>query len=190
MAGGPLFENPDKRGSTSLLATMLTKDTRARTAAQVAEFIESVGGSFHPVAGNNSLGLAVEVLPTDVARALSVLEEATTFPGVQSPDVQHERDAHVAALQQDDDDVVTLARKRLREKFFGTHPLAFDAQGNERGVKALGVADLRDLHRRLAVGGNVVLAVAGDFEPKQIVPKLKAFLAKLPKGEGRGAWFD
>jgi zinc protease len=182
MAGGPLFEDSSKRGSTSLLATMLTKDTRARSAAQVAEFIESVGGSFHPVAGNNSLGLAVEVLPTDVARAISVLEEAIRQPAFKLQTFTTERDAHVAALQQDDDDVVTLARKRLREMFFGAHPLALDAQGNEAGVKALRVADLNALHRRLAVGGNVVLAVAGDFEPKQIVPQLKAFLAKLPKG--------
>src|SRR5690606_9687411 len=62
-------------------------------------------------------------------------------------------------------------------------PLALDAQGNERGVKALRVADLVALHRRLLVGGNVVLAVAGDFDPRELVPKLKAFLAKLPRGK-------
>ncbi len=183
MCGGPLFETADKRGSTSLLATMLTKDTRLRSAAQVAEFIESVGGSFHPVAGNNSLGLAVEVLPTDVARALSVLEQAVRFPLFKTDTFTLERDAQLAALQQDDDDVVTLARKHLREKFFGAHPLAWDAHGNERGIKALRPADLKALHRQLLVGGNVVLAVAGDFDPRQLVPKLKAFLAKLPKGK-------
>ncbi|HTO03853.1 MAG TPA: insulinase family protein [Opitutus sp.] len=107
MTGGPLFEETDKRGATSLLATMLTKDTRLRSAAQVAEYIETVGGSFHPVAGNNSLGLAVEVLPTDVGRALSILEQATRFPSFKGQTFSLERDAHVAALQQDDDDVVT-----------------------------------------------------------------------------------
>jgi zinc protease len=183
MSGGPLFEEANKRGSTSLLATMLTKDTRLRSAAKVAEYIESVGGSFHPVAGNNSLGLAVEVLPTDIERALSILEQATRFPAFKTHTFTTERDAHVAALQQDDDDVVTLARKKLREKFFGAHPLAWDAQGNERGVKALRAADLSALHRQLIVGSNVVLAVAGDFEPRQIVTKLKSFLAKFPKGK-------
>ncbi len=43
--GGPLFENPSKRGATALLATLLAKDTKHRTAAEVAEFIESVGGA-------------------------------------------------------------------------------------------------------------------------------------------------
>jgi len=182
MNGGPLFEEPAKRGSTSLLATMLTKDTRSRTAAQVAEFIESVGGVFHPVAGNNSLGLAVEVLPTDVARALAILDEAVRAPAFKTSTFAIERDAQIASLQQDEDDVVTLARKRLREKFFGAHPLAYDAQGHIDGVKSLTPKDLGALHRKLIAGSNVVLAVAGDFDPRQLAPRLKTFLAKLPRG--------
>ncbi|MEO6005976.1 MAG: pitrilysin family protein [Opitutus sp.] len=182
VCGGPMFESAGKRGATSLLATMLTKDTRTRGAAQVAEFIESVGGSFHPVAGNNSLGLSVEVLPTDVARALSVLEQATRFPAFKPDTFELERDAHVASLQQDDDDVVTIARKHMRQRFFGEHPLSLDAHGDIAGVKALRPADLKALHRKLLVGGNVVLAVAGDFDPRELTPKLKKFLSSFPKG--------
>lgn len=181
MNGGPLFEDPRKRGATALLATMLTKDTRKRSAAEVAELIESVGGGFHPVSGNNSIGLAVEVLPPDVGRAISVLEEAVRAPAFKAETFALERDAQIAGLQQDDDDVVTLARKRLRQKFFGAHPLAYDANGHQDGVKALQPKDLAALHRRLAVGGNVVLAVAGDFNPRELAPKLKTWLAKLPR---------
>ena len=179
MQGGPLFEEAGKRGATALLATMLTKDTRHHSSAEVAEFIEEVGGSFYPFSGNNSLGLAIEVLPPDAARALAVLEEAVCSPAFKAATVALERDAQVAALQQDADDVVTFARKLARKKFFGPHPLGIDAQGDEAGVKALKPADLVALHRRLCVGPNVVLAVAGDFDPRKLVPKLKTFLAKL-----------
>ncbi len=182
MQGGPLFEAPGKRGATALLATLLAKDTRDRSAAEVAQFIEEVGGSFYPFAGNNSLGLAVEVLPPDSARALAVLGAAISSPAFKPSTFRLERAAQVAALQQDADEVVTLARKRVREKFFGTHPLALDAQGNAAGVQALTPADLRDLYRRLGVASNVVLAVAGDFDPRQLRPKLQALLAKLPRG--------
>jgi zinc protease len=182
MQGGPLFEDPAKRGATALLATLLTKDTRRRSAAAVAHYIEEIGGAFYPFSGNNSIGLAAEVLPPDFGRALELMADAALAPAFKPATFNLERDALVAALQQDDDDVVTLARKRLREKFFGTHPLAFDASGHQAGVKALAPADLAALHRRLCVGSNVVLAVAGDFEPNRLVPKLKAFLAKIPRG--------
>ena len=182
--GGPLFEDSAKRGATALLATMLAKDTRTRSAAAVAQYIEEVGGSFHPFSGNNSLGLAAEVLPPDADRALSVLARALLAPGFRPATFTTERDAQLAELQQDADDVVTLARKLVRKKFFGAHPLALDDHGDEAGVKALTSADLVALHRRLCVGPNVVLAVAGDFDPKKLVPKLKAFLAKIPRGTG------
>ena len=182
MQGGPLFEAPDKRGATALLATMLTKDTRRRSAAAVAELIEEAGGAFFPSSGNNSIGLAVEVLPTDVDRALSVLADAVLAPAFKADTFRTEQEAQVAALLQDDDDVVTLARKRLRGLFFGPHPLAIDAHGTTEAVKRLKPADVAALHRRLCVGANAVLAVAGDFDPKRLIPKLKTFLAKIPRG--------
>ena len=67
------------------------------------------------------------------------------------------------------------------ERFFGNHPMALDAHGDQAGVKALTPADLTALHRRLCVGPNVVLAVAGDFQPAKLAPKLKAFLARIPR---------
>ncbi len=181
--GGVLFEESDQRGATSLLGTMLTKDAGKRTAAQVAEFIEEVGGALHPLAGNNSVGLAAEVLPPDWERALAVIADAVLAPKFLAGTFATERDAQLAALAQDDDDVVTFARKLARKKFFGAHPLALDASGDVAGVKALTPAALRALHRRIFVGPNVVLAVAGDFEPKKLLPKLKAFLARLPRGQ-------
>lgn len=180
--GGVLFEDPAQRGATSLLGTMLTKDAGKRSAAQVAQFIEEVGGSFGPLAGNNSIGVAAEVLPPDWERALAVIADAVLAPKFAASTFATERDAQLAALAQDADDVVTLARKLVRKKFFGAHPLALDAGGDEAGVKALTPAALRALHQRLFVAPNVVLAVAGDFDAKKLVPKLKAFLAKLPRG--------
>ncbi len=182
VTGGPWFEEAGQRGSSSLLVTMLTKDAGKRSAAQVARYIEEVGGSFHPLSGNNSLGLAAEVLPPDFERALSVLSAAVLAPAFKASTFKIEQEAQLAGLADDADDVVTLARKLTRRKFFGAHPLALDASGDEAGVKALTPAALRALHRRLFVGSNVVLAVAGDFEPKKLLPKLKAFLAKIPKG--------
>ncbi|MBM3854390.1 MAG: insulinase family protein, partial [Verrucomicrobia bacterium] len=187
MQGGPLYEEAGKRGATGLLSTMLTKDSRRRSAAEVARYIEEIGGAFFPFSGNNSLGLAVEVLPLDVDRAMRVLTEAMLAPAFQPATLALEREAQIAALQMDDDDVVTYARKRLRERFFGSHPLALDASGNQAGVKALEGNDLAALHGRLGVAGNVVLAVAGDFVPERLLPKLEEFLAKLPAGAA-AAW--
>ncbi len=181
--GGPMQEAANKRGATSLLATMLTKDTGKRSAADVAQFIEEVGGAFHPFSGNNSFGLAAEVLPTDVDRALTLLSEAVFAPAFKKTTFEIEREAQLAELMQDADDVVTFGRKLLRRKFFGAYPLSVDSAGDEAGLKAVTPGDLAALWKKCFVSGNVVLAVAGDFDRKKLVPQLKAFLAKVPKGK-------
>jgi len=182
MAGGPAHEPPGKRGATALLANLLTKDTRRRSAAEVARFIEEVGGAFYPFFGNCSLGLAAEVLPSDAGRAITLISEAVLEPAFKAGAVRLERDAQLASLSQDQDDVVIEARKLIRRKFFGAHPLALDALGEAAGVRALTPADLAALHRKLAVAPNIVLAVAGDL-PRGIEASLRSFLARLPAGE-------
>jgi len=181
-AGGPMFEPAAKRGLTSLLATLMAKDTKRRSAEAVAGAIEAVGGSFHEFSGNNSFGLAAEVLPGDTDLALQLIAEAVLQPAFQRETLEIERESALAALKEGLDDVVTVGRKKMREKFFGPHPFAIESGGDETGLKSISVADLRALHGRLVVAGNAVFAVAGDFDPKKLVPKLKAFLARLPKG--------
>jgi zinc protease len=181
-AGGPMFEPAGRRGANGLLATLLAKDTARRSAEEVARAIEAVGGSFHEFSGNNSFGLSAEVLPGDAALALEIISDAVLRPAFKPARLEIERESALASLKESLDDVVTVGRKKLREKFFGTHPFAIESGGDEAGLTAVGVADLKALHGRMAVAGNAVLAVAGDFEPKKLVPALKAFLTKLPKG--------
>lgn len=181
VSGGPAAEQPGRRGATALLTTLLTKDTQSRTAAEVAQAVEEVGGSFSPFSGNNTLGVAVEMLSSDADRALELLADAILTPTFAAKTFAIERDAQVAELQQDADDVVTYGRKATRRRFFGDHPLALDPQGDLADVKALTREDVRALHRRLFVSHNVVLAVAGDF-PRGFDRKLKAFLRRLPEG--------
>ncbi len=180
--GGVTHDLPEARGALSLMVTLLTKDTRKRSAEEVAALVEEVGGSFSEFAGNNTFGLTVEVLPGDADRALDVLGEALLAPAFAKETLEIEREAHLAALAEQADDVVSVARKLVRRKFFGEHPLAVDSHGTEEGLKAVKPAQLRALHKRLVVAGNCVLAVTGDFDPRTLGPKLKKLLARLPKG--------
>ncbi len=184
--GGPLFEPATRRGASGLLATLLTKDAGGRSAAEVAAAIEDVGGSFSGHAGNNTLSLSVEVLPGDRALAVELLREAVLSPGFAPRTLEIERDAALAQLQQDEDDVVTAGHRLVRARFFGDHPLALDASGRAETLREVKSADLRALWKRLSVGGNLVLAASGDFDPDQLAKELEAWLSLLPPGVAPG----
>jgi len=181
--GGPAVEPEGKAGVCNLMATLLAKDTRKRDAEQVARRIEEVGGSFSPFSGINSLGLAGEVLSTDVDRLVATFAEAVREPAFLAKTLSLERDAVLADLKQEADDIVSQGRKLMRSRFFAGNPLARDARGDAAGVASVTVADVKALHARLLVGSNVVLSVSGDFKARTLLPKLKAWLGKLPKGK-------
>jgi zinc protease len=178
-----MFEAADRAGSTSLMSTMLTKDNTKRSAEAVARAIEEVGGAFHEFSGNNSFGLVAEILPSDADLGLELIADGVFKPAFKSARLEIEREASLASLKESLDDVVTVGRKKMRERFFGAHPFATESGGDEASLKAIQIGDLKALHKKLVVAGNAVLAVAGDFDPKTFVPKLKAFLAMLPKGK-------
>ena len=183
MNGGSLFEEEGRQGTTSLLATMLTKDTEKRTALEVAAAIENAGGSFYDFSGNNSLGLAIETLPTDIDLALDILEQALFAPAFNRDTFALEKDAHLAAIKEDADDIVTAGRRALRRRFFGDHPFRLGGSGSLESVEEIEPDDLRALWSKLLVAGNVSLAVSGQFDPSVLQPRLEALLAKLPEGE-------
>ncbi|MCU0786388.1 MAG: insulinase family protein, partial [Verrucomicrobia bacterium] len=65
--GGVLAETAGNNGITQLLAKMLLKGTKRRSAEDIAREIESVGGNIDSYGGNNSFGVNVEVLSSDFA---------------------------------------------------------------------------------------------------------------------------
>lgn len=179
---GALFEPRGLRGINSLLATMLTKDTGRHSAAQVARLIEEVGGSMHPMSGNNTVGLSVEVLPSDLALGLGLLSDAVLSPAFKAATLEQEREAQLATLRDDHDNVVSHGLRLLRRRFFGGHALAVGPHGEEADVARITAKDLAAMHRNVFRSENVVLVATGDFEPKKLEAVCRQLLGKLPQG--------
>jgi len=177
--GGGTYEPADRRGATTLLTTLLTKDTQRNTAAQVAQKIEEVGGSFYPMSGNNAFGLALEVLPSDLPLAHELLADALLRPAFRKTTLEQERAAQLAALQDDNDNPVSYGLRQLRRHFFGAHPLAIGPNGSEDTLSKITTRDLTTLHAQLLAPQNLVLVAAGDFDVKKMTSQATRLLAQL-----------
>src|SRR5499427_6707281 len=73
--GGLLAETTQDNGITRLMAKVLLKGTKTRTAEQIANELESVGGSISSEAGNNSFSVSVDVMKPDVKLGLDLLSD-------------------------------------------------------------------------------------------------------------------
>lgn len=180
--GGSAVEQPGQRGVTQFLATLLTRDTLLRTAGQIASELDLLGASLNQFAGNNSFGLSLEVLSENFAETLGYLAEALQQPAFREETVAREREAQLADLAEDEDDVVTFAQRQLRVRFFGDHPLRLPPNGAEEDVRALDAAGVRSHAQKLLVGDNLVFSLAGDYRGRDL-EAVRDLARTLPTGK-------
>jgi zinc protease len=122
----------------------------------------------------------VEVLPDDLNLALELLEEALLTPAFREETFEREREAEVASLKEDLDEIFDFGRKALRRRFFGEHPFAIEPTGTVESLEQLNLNQIRSLYQRLVSAENVILSAVGDFQEAELRPKLEAFLGRLP----------
>lgn len=176
--GGSCCEMPQQRGISELLAELMTKDSAQRTASEVAELIERIGGSFHAGCGHNTVYLALEVFPEDLALAVDLLRDALLHLRIESHTFETERAAQVAQIAEQADDILEYGISALRERFFGHHPLAVNSLGLAADLECLDVGAVQACYQRLVQAPNIVVSLCGCFEVSQAVPMLSQLLGE------------
>lgn len=180
--GGPLYEKETLHGVNSLMSTMLTKDTQHRSAKEVAEAIENVGGAFSEMAGNNSFGLNLEVLPNDIELGLELLEQGLFHPSLEKRTFDQELRGQKADVQEELDDIVAKGLRELRKRFFEQHPFATEPLGDLETLSNIDLPAIKAAHKHLTQANNLVVSVSGDFDRNKMLKRLEAIFKKLPKG--------
>ncbi len=182
MGAGCPSESAEKAGLNSLLAECLLKGTRSRTAAEVADALESLGGSISSGAGNNSLSLSARCLAEDWEGMLELLADVLLHPAFPAEAVETEKQAMISDILEAEEDPLTLTFRHLRRLSYGDVSYGHVSGGTERTVRALAREDLVAQHTRLACARNMVLSVAGDIDPQAVLERVQALFAALPAG--------
>jgi zinc protease len=181
--GGLLAEIPEKNGVSQLLASTIVKGTKKRTAQQIAESLEHVGGSIGAGAGNNTVSVSVEVMKEDFPLGMEVLADVVanaTFPGNV---VALEKNSQLAAIKAEDDQITVVARNLLKPRLYGSHPYGLRVNGSPETVAKLSSGDLKDFRDRLVTGRNGVLSIFGAIDPKNALELATRDFGTLPPGE-------
>src|SRR6476661_3939878 len=180
--GGLLAENPEDNGVTRLMAKVLLKGTKTRSAEQIASELESVGGSISSDAGNNSFSVSGDVMKPDVKLGVDLLSDVllnATFP---EKAVAREKEIQIAAIQQEEEQLTTVARNIMRQALFPQHPYALRGNGSVESVKGLTQKDLIEFRDRYVVAKNGVIYVFRDVKAAEVKQLVEQALGKMKPG--------
>jgi len=180
---GVLAETGAHSGLTRLLSKVLLKGTTTRTAGQIADEIEELGGSIGSDAGNNSLSVSVRVMRPDFGTGLGLLADVLKNATMPEKAVAREKEAQLASLKAEEEEMTVVARNLLRAELFGTHPYARRISGTPESVARLTPPDLTAFRDEILVARNGVLAVFGDVRAEEVRAAVEAALGDLPAGQ-------
>src|SRR5438034_440733 len=180
--GGLLAENPEDNGVTRLMTKVLLKGTKTRTAEQIANELESVGGSVSSDAGNNSFSVSVDVMKPDVKLGVDLLSDVlldATFP---EKAVAREKEIQIAAIQQGEEQLNSVARNIMRQALFPQHPYALRSNGSVESIQRLTQKDLLEFRDRYVAAENGVIYVFGDVKASEVKQLVERTLGKMKPG--------
>jgi predicted Zn-dependent peptidase len=173
VAAGSRDERPDEHGISHLLEHMAFKGTRRRTARQISEEIESVGGDLNAATGAESTAYYARVLKQDVPLALDVLSDILSEPAFDPGELLREQSVIVQEIGAVADTPDDLIFEHLHEIAFPDQPLGRPILGTAKTVRSFTEGSLRDYLARNYRAPDLVVAAAGAVDHEAVLAEVE-----------------
>lgn len=178
---GAAADPADRLGLAQMTAAVLDKGTATRTAVQISETVEGVGGSMGAGADQDNVTVSVGVLSDQLPLAFELLSDVVLRPSFPQQEIETSRAQQLAALRAALGNPTTLASRMFERQVYGAaHP--YGRRSTPQSVAALTRDDLVAFHGAHFVPGNALLVVSGDVTPAQAQEMARRWL-----GEWSGA---
>ncbi len=158
-----------KPGLASLTGRLLEEGTTTRTAQELSQEIEDVGGSLEVGSTGGSLRVCCE----DMALGLELLADVVLRPAFPADAFGWISRRMTAELRADLEDPAFRTELAFRALVYGSHPLSRDPRGGVAELKRLTCADAEAHHRRHFTPANAILVVVGDFDSRRLKSLVK-----------------
>ncbi len=171
---GNLHEPADKAGLANLTASLLSDGTKSRTAQQISEEIEFVGGSVGASGGDDYVSASLSVLKKDVDLGFELLSDIVLNPVFPEDEINKKIERIKASLKAREEDPGFVAAKNFKAAVFGDHPYGRLVSGTSETLDRITREDLKDFHEMYYLPNNSVMAVVGDItsqEAEQLIEK-------------------
>jgi zinc protease len=163
--GGASGEDDTTAGRTLLMARTAVKGTERRTALQIAEAAELLGGSVSASVSGETVGWTVSVPVAHAAAAIELLADVAQHPTFANDALETERAVALADVAATRDDMYRFPAMLATRAAFAGHPYGVPVIGTEASLTAMTRDALAAWHRERFLHANSVTVVVGDGDP-------------------------
>ncbi|TQL69321.1 putative Zn-dependent peptidase [Nocardioides albertanoniae] len=174
---GSRDETEPQHGCSHFLEHLLFKGTPSRTALEISNSMDRVGGEFNAYTAKEYTCFHARVLDADLPLAVDVVGDMVTSSLLTADDVEAERDVILDEIAMHDDDPDDVIHNLVAEQAWGaTTPLGRGIAGTEASISALDRESIHGFYREHYVAPRMVVSVAGNLDHDTVVTMVeKAF---------------
>jgi zinc protease len=170
---GSALDPADKLGVAQLVAALLTQGTVDKSAKQLNDEIDFIGGAMGAGAGNDLSFLNMVVMKDSFDTGLRMLSDMARRPAFSPDEIERQRQQMLSGLQVSLDDPAFIADAVFERLVFGFHPYGMPQTGTPQTLAAVTRDDLLAFHRRTFVPNNTIIAVVGDVTAEEAFSGVK-----------------
>lgn len=152
-------------GVADFTASLLTKGTQKRTAPQIAEAMEALGGSINSGAGWDSSSVSVAVTSDKASLAMSIMADVVRNPVFSDEEIERYRTQVLDDLSVSFSQPGTMAQYVASRVVFGDGPYGHPLAGTPESVARIKREDVVRVHQTYYRPDNAILVIGGDIRP-------------------------
>ena len=170
-------DEPDELAGTAMMtARLLDEGTKTRSSLEIADAIESVGGSIDTDCSFDRSAVFLAVLSRDIDLGLELVADMVRHPLFSDESIENERDRTLAEIRSAMDRPQVVTGWEFNELVYGTHPLHRPVHGYPETIPLIKREHLLAYHERHFTPANVMLSLVGDFDIPEMKARLEAIL--------------
>lgn len=186
LMAGSQYESREENGLSHFLEHMIFKGTQLRTARQIAEEMDAVGGQLNAFTAKDCTCVYAKVVDENLELALDVLSDMVRNSTFDAGELEKEKGVVLEEIAMTEDEPEDLVSELSMDAHFGDQPLAWPILGPADNVRGFTSDTLRAYRDRMYRPECTVLAVAGNYDWDKLLELCNRFFGSWqPTGQAQ-----
>ena len=180
---GAASDPTDKLGLANLTAAVLDQGSSLRSASDIADEIDFIGGGLGVGAGTDLSFVNMVVMKDSFEDGMKLLSEVARDPKFDEEEIDRQKRQALSGIQVSSEDPSYVADAVFDRLVYGFHPYGMPGNGTPESLARITRDDLSAFHKRYFIPNNSILAIVGDLTSEEAFATAKKVFGGWDSGE-------
>ncbi|AKL95425.1 peptidase M16 [Clostridium aceticum] len=180
---GSRYETAANNGISHFIEHMLFKGTATKSAKEIAEVIDGIGGQINAFTSKECTCYYTKVLDTHYALAIDLLADMLFSSKIDEEDIEKEKSVVYEEISMYEDSPEDLAHDLLYQSIFKNSSLGFPILGTNDSLESIGRSHIIDYMKKYYTANNAVISIAGNFDEDRLLKVIEEKFGHWEKAE-------